>query len=383
MDRVAVVACPSYDQSQGAISSALEFLGASACFRGKRVLLKVNLMKGADPSLAVNTHPEFVRALVRIVQRQGGKAIIADSSGILGLTMEAFRAAGIAAVAADEGAELFNLDACRPVRKVVAGHVLREIWAPGILDSADLLVTVPKLKTHTQTLMTCAVKNQVGILPGGSKCRIHEAAPTPERLAHAILDINQAVPFSLAVVDGILGLAGQGKFVPPAPTHLGAVIVGTNLVSVDAVCADLIGFRPEEVPTTRLGAERGMGESDLEKIEVVGDDRKTLRVAFRRPGFEPKRWRFVAWPLYRTRGRSVRPVVMNEKCRQCGDCAAVCPTKAIALVPYPRVSADCIYCFACHERCPTGAMRLQCRRLLRGSFRKRAAGLDVSEIMGS
>lgn len=380
MDKVAVVACADYRDAEAAVRSALDLLGMTSAFRGKRVLLKVNLMKGAAPHLALNTHPEFVRAVVRVVHAQGGRAIVADSSGILGLTAEAFRAAGIAAVVAEEGAELLDLDTCRPVRREVAGRILREVWVPEVLDQVDVLVTVPKLKTHTLTGMTCALKNQVGILPGGFKCHIHEVAPTPPRLAHAILDLNQAVRFSLAIVDGILGLAGQGKFAPPTPTRLGAVVAGDNLVSTDAVCAHLIGLRPEAVLTTRYGAERGMGQCDLTGIETVGDAPERLRTAFLPPGFEPKRWRLFARLFYHVRGRSVRPVVRRELCTRCGECAAVCPTGALVLSPYPRISGACIFCFACRARCRTGALQLRCRWLLRRSFRKRAAGLDISQI---
>ncbi len=382
MTPVAVVSCKSYDVVCDGVASAVELSGAGALFAGKRVLLKVNLMKGAAPSLAVNTNPQFVGAVVRCVRAHGGQAIVADSSGVLGLTMEAFAASGIAKAVADEGGELVDLDACRPVRKEVDGVILRELYVPDILDDVDVRVTVPKLKTHTLALMTCAIKNQVGILPGGSKCRIHECAATPSRLAHAILDINEAVPFDLAIVDGVLGLSGQGKLTPTEPVALGVVVAGAPLVSVDTVCATLMGLPPEEVLTIRYGAERGMGAAALDAIELAGDDPREVCVPFRRPGFEPKRLRPMARVLYRLRGRSVRPVVDRSQCEKCGRCAEICPTDAIQLKPYASVNRDCIYCFACREACPTGALRLRVRRLLSGSFRKRAAGLDMSRITG-
>jgi len=377
---VAVVSCKSYAAACEGVASAVELSGAGSLFSGKRVLLKVNLMKGADPSLAVNTNPEFVRAVVRCVRAQGGQAVVADSSGVLGLTEEAFAASGIAKAVEEEGGELVNLDACRPVRREVDGVVLRELYVPDILDQVDVRVTVPKLKTHTLALMTCAIKNQVGILPGGSKCHIHECAPTPSRLAQALLDINMAVPFDLAIVDCIVGLSGQGKFTPTEPVPLGVVVAGAPLVSVDTVCATLIGFPPDEVLTIRYGAERGMGAAVLEAIELAGDDPRDLCVPFRRPGFEPKQLRLVARRLYRLRGHSVRPVLDASLCTRCGRCVEVCPTDAIQMDPHPRLSRDCIYCFACREVCPTGAMRLRVRPLLRKSFRKRAAGLDISRI---
>ena len=96
MSPVAVVSCKSYDVACEGVASAVELSGAGSLFAGKRVLLKVNLMKGAAPSLAVNTNPQFVGAVVRCVRAHGGQAVVADSSGVLGLTAEAFAASGIA-----------------------------------------------------------------------------------------------------------------------------------------------------------------------------------------------------------------------------------------------------------------------------------------------
>ena len=184
---VALVRAGDYHQSRQAVERALRLLELGPdFFRGKRVALKVNMMKGAAPERALATHPEFVRALARIVRDAGGSPFVCDSSGILGFTAEAFEAAGYTAMCAEEGIELVDLDAEPPVWRSIRGRRLPGVWMGKAALEADLLVTVPKLKTHTITKLTCALKNHMGLLVGATKCRLHEMAPRPGQLAEAL-----------------------------------------------------------------------------------------------------------------------------------------------------------------------------------------------------
>jgi uncharacterized protein (DUF362 family)/NAD-dependent dihydropyrimidine dehydrogenase PreA subunit len=379
-DTVALVQCADYAHSRAAVESALTLLGAPDLLRRKRVLFKVNLMKGEDPALSVNTHPEFVAALAAIVRDAGGQAVIADSSGILGCTDEAFESSGIAAAVRREGGTLLNLDSCEMIRAKVDGRVLREAWLPKPLFEADLLATVPKLKTHTIMRLTCALKNQVGTLPGGQKCHLHEMAPSPERLAEAITDLNRALPTALAIVDGIVGLAGQGIRRAALPRKVGTVIVGANLAAVDVIAARLIGMDPADVPTCAAAAARGMVAPDW-RVHTVGEPVQEMAMKFEPPGFEPKRIAPYARIFYGIRGRSVRPHCDINRCGTCGACARACPARAIVLSPYPEVGAECIRCYACHENCPHGAMNLKLNPLLRRSFAKRAGKVGIGKFV--
>lgn len=381
---VACVGCEEYARSAEAIRGALRLLGRGTVFRSKRVLLKVNLMKGAPAEQAINTNPEFVGALVRVVREQGGEALVADSTGVLGCTDEAFEASGIADAVRHEGGKLINFDACELTHIPIDGKVLREAWVPKILFDANLVVTVPKLKTHTIMTMTCALKNQVGVLPGGHKCRLHELAPTPRKLAHAILDLHSVLPVRMAIVDAIIGLSGQGMRRAAVPRKVGAVVAGEDLVAVDSVCADLIGMTPRRVLTCRLGQTRGFGVGDLSRIDVCEPSGAGLLartpIQFDKAGFEPKRIGPFARYFYKIRGHSVKPHLDAARCEKCGRCAKGCPVHAIAMSPLPVIGKSCIRCYRCHENCPPGAMGLRCHPLLRKSFRKRAANMDIRKL---
>ena len=376
-----MVRCDEYSESRPAVERALELSGLAQKLRGRRVFLKVNLMKGAPREKRVNTDPEFVGALTAALADLGCAALVGDSTGVLGFTSEAMAASGISAAVERAGGRTVNLDAGPFTRVSIEGEVFDSFQLPSILFEVDDVVVVPKLKTHTLTGMTCALKNLVGTLPGGSKCEIHLRAPTPIMLSQAICDLCLAVRPAGAVVDAVWGLAGQGKFVGPRPTKAGMILAGEDCAAVDVVCADAVGLDPARVPTIAAAAERGLGPASIADVEIVGDDLAHLRVSFKPAGFEPKRLAFLARLYYRIRGRSIRPRHLPERCSRCGRCVGVCPVGALEWQgDRIVVGSDCIRCFACHEVCEDDAMPLTCPWWLKPFFRGRAEGLDTSKL---
>jgi len=233
--------CADYSGVGPALAHCLDAVNAREMFEGKRVFLKINLMKAMSPARAVNTHPEFVRHLIRYVRASGGACMVGDSSGVLGFTTEALRASGIWRVAEEEGAEPVNLDAGEIVPVAVDGKIVKRIYTSRRVLDAEVFVTVPKLKTHSLMLLTGAVKNQIGLVAGGAKCDLHLLAPTPEEMAEAVVDINLAVKPHLAVVDGIIGGEGNGPMSPDAKP-CGVILAGTHPAAVDMAAATLMGF---------------------------------------------------------------------------------------------------------------------------------------------
>lgn len=362
-----------------AVDAVLDALGGLGSLSGQTVLLKVNLMYGTPPERAITTDPAVVRAVVRAVQRAGGRPCIAESSGMVGFTDEAFVTTGMAAVAREEGAELWNLDAGPFVRLPLkdAGGLDHALVARRAVE-ADLRITLPKLKTHDLTGMSCALKNQFGMLPGGTKCAVHTVADSPRRLAAAVVALNRALPFDLAVVDGVLALHG-GSNNSGRPVHAGIVAGSRDLVAVDAVCAVLFGLGDLSIDTTRLAAQAGLGTDRLGGIQLDGLPLEPL-VHAEPAGWNAKRLPPVARLAYRLRATLVRPVV-QAGCTDCGACREVCPVGAIEAGPPARVTDACVHCFACHIACPEDAIKLRARRGFRRALRKKAAPLALRDLV--
>lgn len=378
---IAARRCLDYGDVQPVLEAMLDQLDLGDIFRGKRVLLKVNLMHGARPDEARTTHPEFLRAVLRIVADGGGTAVVAESSGTLGFTDEVFELTGTAAVARAEGARLVNLDAGPFVNTPVPGGViLDQVWLHEEILAADLRVTLPKLKTHDLTVLTCALKNQFGFLPGGTKCAVHQPADTPARLGQAIVDIYRAAPVHLGLVDGVVALEGGGVQ-PRQPVPLGLVAAGTDLVALDAVCGALVGFAPEQIPSTLAGGERGIGQARLDRIDLRGLPDLTPLRQLAPSRYDPKLVPPIARAAYYLRGTLLHPVLEDPAgCTECGDCVAICPVDAITLSPKPVISDACIHCYACKEACPEDVLKLRARRWLKPLLRRKAGDLPLRDL---
>jgi len=372
--KVSLVRCADYSRVEDSVRRALDLLGGLPSLAGKRVLLKVNLMKGTPPERALNTHPDFAAACVRVFREAGAEVSVGDSSGILGHTGEAFESSGIGPAIREGGGEVVNFDASRLREVELPGTSVKKVWIPEEVFEADFLVTLPKLKTHTLMKMTGAVKNQVGVLPGGSKCRIHSFDPRPDSVARTVVALNLAVKPSLGIVDGVWG-TDTGGSASGKRRDYGVIAAGADLVALDSVVSRIMEIPPLLVPTTRLGEEMGLGAADPACIEVLGDPLEESISAAKVPGRDWKGLPVLGGIAYRVRGSSFFPLVDENHCEQCKTCSEVCPVDAVRYDPFPRFTEDCMYCFACYENCPSRAIRLECRWYLKPMVRSRAEGL--------
>jgi len=253
----------------------------------------------------------------------------------------------------EAGVELRVLDRERPVRvESPGGVVVGEFWFPEYALRCDGVINVPKLKTHTLTALTCAVKNLFGLQQGGSKADHHvRTRNDPEQFSHLLLDLYEAIrpQIRLNVVDAVVGMEGEG----PAggdPVSLGLILAGEDAVAVDVVASAVIGWNPMEVGTNYLASERGLGPSGLGEIEVVGLPVEEAIRPFRKPQIYMDSRPFIEIRM---------PIECDEeRCVGCGVCAQICPGGAITLRDRPEFDYDrCIQCFCCIELCPHGALK--------------------------
>ena len=370
---VAIVRCSNYQQDlvDQSVHHALELLSGMSQFvkPNQKVLLKVNLLNASAPEAAVTTHPAVVEAMVKAVQSAGGYPIIGDSPGTSVRYTEnglrsLYRITGMAGVAERTGAELM-LDTRAEEISFPEGKLLKRMEVIRPVLEADVLISLPKFKNHVLTTFTGATKNMFGVIPGTQKALLHTTPKTLSNFVEALLDIFQWSAPALTVMDGVIGMEGDGPS-GGRPKDVGVVLASRDGVALDVIATQIAGIPAENVPLLKQSISRGWWSGQVEDIPTLGvslDEVKLHDFAPPRPNRHPNS---IGVPF----GRHLAPVLVNwlavkpvpqaDRCTACGSCVRACPREAIeirdklARVDYGR----CIRCYCCHEMCPEKAIDL-------------------------
>ncbi|MDD5473008.1 MAG: DUF362 domain-containing protein [Candidatus Methanoperedens sp.] len=374
MAKVSIVKCENYEHPKvkTAILESLELIGGleKVIKPGDNVLLKVNVIAGFLPGRAATTHPSVAGAMVEIVKEAGGIPWVGDSSGAYGFTAQSLRLSGIEKACEDFGGKLINFESTGTYPVKVNGRVLTTINVAKPVIDCDVIVSLPKMKTHMLTKYTGAVKNFYGVIPGSGKAAIHRQAPTEESLSHAVVDIYSALKPGLAVMDGIVGMEGDGA-TGGTPISSGVILSSADCVALDAVASEVMGFSHKDILTTCFAHERELGVGELGKIEVVGEKINDVRIEFKKASRTYyKLPAFLGKFVFKNAENMSRVEISGEDCKKCGICFESCPVCAITLEPEPFIDQKkCIKCYCCHELCRNGAVKLKTsyfgRRLLK------------------
>lgn len=242
--RVAIVECQDYNPPAvyDAIEKALDLLGGidSYIAAGDVVLLKPNVMGIWEPEKAATTHPNIVEAVVRLVQRARAKPQIGESSAgsAYGKTQEALKRAGIAEVAQKTSAQLINFDESEKQKRYIE-IIDREIMFANPVAEADVIISLPKLKTHSLTGITGAIKNMYGTIPGPKKAQLHKEFPNKQSFGKAVVAVCDAVRPRLSIMDGIMAMEGDGP-ANGTPKKVGVILVSDDPVAMDTVVVNKI-----------------------------------------------------------------------------------------------------------------------------------------------
>ncbi len=362
MSEVRLKACDSYDQPlvSRVVREVLSGMPALAdgLKAGARVLLKPNMINARPAQTAICTHPTVVRAVAEVCCEAGCSVVIGDEPGyaLVSDATQLFAGAGIAQACEDLDVE-FALLKHGGYRSVPVPHPLRipEVLIANTALDADLVINLPKCKTHQQTLLTGAIKNMFGAVAPRERIRIHMLG-TFNAFGEAIADTFSACVPQVNLMDAVVGMEGKGPS-RGEPKQIGAILASEDAVALDAVAQDMTGHGPDEVRVTTAAAEKGLGECRLDHIEIAGDNPADFRVALKRPpggvrrGFPRLVGRLLEGMVW------VRPQVDPELCIRCGACAGICPGEAIEIGGHAVINRDkCIECFCCQEVCPVDAI---------------------------
>ncbi|MGC8797505.1 MAG: DUF362 domain-containing protein [candidate division WOR-3 bacterium] len=340
---------------KSAVTEALDFLNYD--FTGRKVWVKPNLLAPHPPAAGVTTSPELVAAIVTELRRRNAKKIwVGDNpAGPHHQRLEDYlKPTGV--VEASQGH--FTNVALKPARLKLNSRFTPEIPVASLTYEADLIINLPVFKTHALTILTGAVKNLFGIIPGGHKAYLHTLTADADQFAELLIDIYQAIPVkTVHIMDGIRVMDGINGPSGGRVRKMDLLLTADNAIALDSVMALLAGTSPEKIPFIRIAAQRGLGPQEPDRIKITGDFAPIPGFRLPGAGFSGLITR-LSRPVYRHLIPRV-PVRNLATCIRCGECAANCPVQAIKMNPWPEIDRHtCIRCFCCAEICPTNAMKI-------------------------
>jgi len=345
-----------YDTVRQAVDKAFELFPVKVT--GRKVLIKPNVLRSSEYSEAIVTHPAVLRAVVEKVEEMGpASLIVGDNPGIFsyGDNEASFEKTGLMAAAKGYYENIGN----DSVKIDFNPDFMATVSLSRAINDADVVISLPKFKTHGLTVVTGAIKNSYGFLPGAQKARLHQAAGNPTRFHELIVDVFKLRPPDLFIMDAVVGMEGNG----PASTELrdiGLILASDNAVAMDTVVATMMGLNPGALRFLQKAAEAGLGDYDVSALEIVGELKPIPGFKVPPLGGEAISANSAVQELMRQR-TVIRPQADPDLCTSCGTCVDHCPVSALSLeAGLPMVDPElCITCFCCQEMCPEKAIALK------------------------
>ncbi len=346
-EEVSIVNCKNYDPKnvRKAIEKSLEKIGFKIPEK-KKILLKPNLLSPQNPEKAITTNPVIVEELCKMLKKRKNEIIIGDSSAHD--TNLALKKTGMLKL--KKYGKIINFESEK--KKMIKSDIkkISQIGLPQILFDVDLIINLPKLKTHSLTKMTCAIKNLYGCIPGNTKEYYHKVIPHPAKFSEFLVDIYDKIKPGLNILDGVVGIEGQGPGASGDKKKTGLIMASKNSLALDLVAAETIGYKPKKVWTNKIGLKK-------EKIKVVKIGKMKI-VDYKKPETNLKMFIGLL-------GAFSQPKISfdKEKCKKCHLCEKKCPMNAITLKTedgFPECNHEkCIRCLCCIEVCPHKSIYLE------------------------
>jgi uncharacterized protein (DUF362 family)/Pyruvate/2-oxoacid:ferredoxin oxidoreductase delta subunit len=326
---------------------------------GKKVLIKPNVLRASEAAEGITTHPAILRTVVeRVESQRPASIIVGDNPGLFnyGENEASFQKTGLM-----EGAKGYyqniGLDS-QPI-DFNPDFMARVSLSRAVLE-ADIIISLPKFKTHGLTVITGAIKNSYGFLPGAQKAKLHKAAGSPQRFHEMIVEVFRLRVPDLFIIDAVVGMEGNGPACPDL-RDIGLILASDNAVALDAVMAAMMGLEPGRLRFLQKAKEKGLGDYDLAGIEIIGQMNPLPDFKLPPLGGEAILSNDHIQAMFHKRTQ-LQPQVDSDLCTSCGTCINQCPVSALYLNQdgLPQVNADtCITCFCCQEMCPEKAISLR------------------------
>ncbi|MGA7276950.1 MAG: DUF362 domain-containing protein [Desulfocapsaceae bacterium] len=346
----------TYDNCRKAVDRAFELFPQP--LKGKKVVIKPNALRISRADEHVVTHPAVLRAVVDKVEELGpAEIVVGDNPGLhnYGDNYKTFEKTGLL-----EAAKGYYHNLGDDSRQVDFNEefIPRVGVSAKILD-ADVLISLPKFKTHGLTVLTGAIKNNYGLLPGAQKARLHMLAGSPARFNDLVVDVFRLRIPDLFIMDAVVGMEGNGPASPDL-REIGVILAADNGVALDGVVARMMGVEPGSLRFLEKARAAGLGDYAEDMLEIVGNlftlpDFKLPPLA----GAGIASNAAIAERMHKT--IQLRPQADPDLCSSCGACIEQCPVSALHMEgDIPLVTEElCITCFCCQEICPEQAITLR------------------------
>jgi uncharacterized protein (DUF362 family)/NAD-dependent dihydropyrimidine dehydrogenase PreA subunit len=346
----------SYSNIREAINHVFQLFPMN--LQAKSVLIKPNVLRASEAKEGIVTHPAVLRAVVEKVESMNPVSIVVgDNPGLFnyGANEDGFQKTGLMEAAGQYyrniGDDSMQVDFNPEFMPVVS--------VSSVVMEADIVISLPKFKTHGLTVLTGAIKNCYGYLPGAQKARLHEMAGNPFRFHEMIVDVCRIRVPDLFIVDAVIGMEGNGPASPDL-RNIGVVLASDNAVAVDSVMAQMMGCDPGRIRFLQRAKEVGLGDYDESTIEIIGELNPIPDFQLPPLGGEAIADNEIIRDFIHSRTQ-VRPRMNPELCTGCATCAEQCPVQALAMDNDLPVADEsiCITCYCCQEICPEKAITLQ------------------------
>lgn len=318
---------------------------------GKKVLLKPNLLMKKSPEQAVTTHPAVVRAVAEVFKSLGAAVYLGESPG--GVNTESsfqrtLKACGLEPVVKELEIQTVFFDGFSKEKKI-GGKINANLKVFDPEGEFDLIVNLPKFKTHGFMGLTCAVKNLFGFVSGASKAQCHLRFPDPEVFADVLVDLALFIKPHLTIVDGIVGMDREGPS-SGRPVNTGFLASSNDVFVLDYFLSKSFSLDMERIYTVKSSLMRGLV---IDGFEVAGDSlgSENLEMPEKTRVLSDKRIFF--W--FRNQLTAI-PSFNKKSCKRCYECLKNCPPQVISRdadgYPFLRDRNGCIRCYCCVELCP-------------------------------
>ncbi|NIM90095.1 MAG: DUF362 domain-containing protein [Candidatus Aminicenantes bacterium] len=367
--KVSIVRIEDYNSEEiyQAIKQSLQLLGGLDKFvkPKSKIFVKINHISPPSPAeKGLVTHPAFTKEVLRLLKERGHEVVVGDD--IQSKEEDGFLISDYRQACEELGVLLINLKEKGFKEVEFQGRLLDKVYLSQACLEADYIINLPKLKTHSFTIYTGAVKNMYGIIPYGLRLKYHRQYIRNDDFSQMLVDVLSCAPPQLNIMDGIMAMEGEG----PSAGNLrktGLILASPDAVALDAVATKIMSLNPLDIFTTYYAHNRGLGMGRIEGIEVVGE---TI------PDVQVKNFKHsaIAVGLFRRKLPSflyayfqeqlvLIPRIKKEKCTACLECIEICPMEALQLHQDTAVlnRRKCIYCMCCHEVCRYNSIELKKR----------------------